>query len=1399
MSETPTHMSRGLRMAVLASRLVFWVLLGALLVLVLAWGGLHGWIVPRIADWRGELESRASVALGVPVRIGGIVARTTGLVPSFELTDVVVLDPQGRQALRLPVVQATVSPASALRLGFDQIYVEAPRLDVRRTVDGRVLVAGIDLGSGQQGQDSAAMDWFFSQREFVLHNGSVVWTDDRSGTQAMELRSVDLVTRNPGRRHLMRIDATPDASIGGRFTLRGQFTSPLFSRGSGNWRTWVGQVFAEFDRVDMAQLRRHIDLPQVVVSRGQGALRAWGDVERGAWTGATADLTMTDVSVRFGTGTQSLELSSMSGRLGVRRLADGWEASTEGLMFRTADGAIWPGGNLRVSHAGAQGPAGGQGTIDADQLDLGALAGIASRLPLGSSTHALLADLSPKGRVERLSAKWQGPWTRPQKFQASGRISALALASRAATPRDGRTPPGRPGFTGLSADFELTERGGHAALRMADASVDLPGVFEAPVIVLDTAQADLDWRVDGAQIELRAPRIRLANAHFQGEASATWKTADPATSPSRSRFPGVLDLQGSISRAEGTQVHRYLPLAIAAPARQYVREAVQQGRAENVRVRVRGDLYDLPFSDPRRGEFRISADVLGAQLAYVPRYLQAAGDPPWPALQQINGELIFDRLSMEVRNASLRVAGTTGLQFNRVQARIPDLAHSATVLISGEGRGPLGDVLGVVNGSPLSGMTGAVLASASATGSADYRLRLELPVNAIASSRVQGSISLAGNDIQITPSTPLLGRARGLVTFSENGFGVVGAQARMMGGEVRFDGGSRPVGTAGAGTAAETVIAFRGQGTVSAEGLRQLPDLGLLTQVAQRATGTTGYSAYLGFRRGLPELSISTNLQGMALDLPAPLGKAAETTLPVRFENTIVRDPAGPARDNLSLDIGRQVTLQYLRDLSGATPRVLRGGIGVGLLPGESAPTPDEGVAANVRFDRVDVDAWSSLLADPAETSGAPAASAVPAGTATTRLERQAERLAAMSYLPTTMAVRGRELVLAGRTLHDVVVGGGRDGLNWRANVEARELNGYVEYRQPSGSGAGRVYARLARLTLPANAAREVETLLDAQPATVPALDIVVDDLAVGTRKLGRVEVEAVNRGGAAVAREGGIREWRLNRLALTVPEARLSASGNWAAVDAQPQAPGGPRPPRITAGKKRSAMTFQLDVSDSGALLSRLGMTGVMRGGKGRLAGEVEWLGSPLSLDYPTLEGQFNVNVEDGQFLKADPGLAKLLGVLSLQSLPRRLALDFRDVFSEGFSFDFLRGDVRIDDGIAHTNNLQMKGVNAAVLMEGSADIARETQQLRVVVIPEINAGTASLIAGVINPAVGLGTFLAQFFLRRPLMQAATQEFQIDGTWADPKVTRVAARPAAADEAPPAGTGGTQPPGRAQ
>jgi uncharacterized protein YhdP len=499
----------------------------------------------------------------------------------------------------------------------------------------------------------------------------------------------------------------------------------------------------------------------------------------------------------------------------------------------------------------------------------------------------------------------------------------------------------------------------------------------------------------------------------------------------------------------------------------------------------------------------------------------------------------------------------------------------------------------------------------------------------------------------------------------------------------------------------------------------------------------------------------------LALNLPAPFAKTADAALPVRLETLALRSallPGAAPQDQLQLDVGRLASIAYVRDLSGADARVLRGSVGVGLAADEVAPMPADGVVANISLDAVDVDAWSQVLS---KVSGAESnivgTSAQPG----------------MAYMPTSLAVRARELTVGGRKINNIVVGGSREGQLWRANLDASELSGYVEYRQSTGPTAGRLYARLARMSIGQSTAQEVENLLDEQPTSIPALDVVVEDMELRGKKLGRVEIEAVNLAAGASARDVA-REWRLNRFNIITPEAVLTAGGNWTTINPATAGPAATPAGRSIKERRRTVLNFKLDIADAGDVLVRFGMPGVVRKGKGKIEGQVAWLGSPITLDYPSLGGSFNVNVDTGQFLKADPGIAKLLGVLSLQSLPRRLALDFRDVFSEGFAFDFVRGDVTIDQGIARTNNLQMKGVNAAVLMEGQADIAKETQQLKVVVVPEINAGSASLIATAINPLVGLTTFLAQVILRRPLIDAATQEFQIDGTWVDPRVTRV-------------------------
>ena len=1350
----------------LALMLFAWFLFAA------GWGALHLLIVPRIGELRPQLEAAASRVLGVPVRIQSVTAYSTGMIPAFELVNISLHDAQGREALRLARVLVSLSPRSVLGLKFDQIYIDHPTLNIRRAVDGRVYVAGLDFSRGES--DEAALNQFFSQPEFVIRGGAIVWTDELRALPPLALRDVDLVLRNAGRRHDLRLDATPPTEWGERFSLIAKFEQPFMSMGNGRWREWSGQAYANFAHIDVSELKRYADLG-VDVQQGRGAVRAWADVRRGRLSASTADLALAEVEVKLDPALAALQLKAVSGRLSARFAPGTLDFSTEGVAFDTADGLRWPGGNLQLTQTQADAARPARGELTADRLDLAALTQIASRLPLGEPLHAALQRYAPMGLVERIKAKWQGPGGALEKYEVQARVTQLQVQARPALapPPGALLAIGSPGIRGATVDVELTESGGKARLALQNGNITVPGIFEEPVIPFAQLSTDVTWQLDGRKVQVQLGNVRFSNADVEGEMQVKWQTSDPTRSRGGGRFPGVLDLQGTLGRAEANRVYRYLPLVLHQNVRDYVRDAVQAGQGNAVKFKVRGDLHDMPFANPKQGEFLITANVRNAEYAYVPRRYQAGDSLPWPALTQLSGELVIDRTSLQVKGARSMVSGVPGLQIARADASIADFSQPVTVALALETRGPLPDMLSLVNTSPLAFLTSNSLARATGSGNAELRLKAAIPLQAPDKSTVQGNLTLAGNDVQISPDTPRLTRTRGVVAFSEAGFNVNGLQARMLGGDTRLDGGTVPL-VAGPASRAPATVSLRAQGVASVEALRQARELGLVARVAQYASGSAAYTAALTLRAGMPEFSLSSNLVGLALNLPAPLNKSADAALPLRLESALVREslPAVPGararlHDQLVLDLGRIGSVTYVRDLSAAEPRVVRGAIAVGLTPDEAAPLPEEGVAANINMASIDLDAWEAALS---QVTGTPLASpgpaqAVPEGGAAALVR---------SYLPNSIAVRARELTAGGRRLRNVVVGGSREGLTWRANVGADELNGYVEYRQPVAAGAGRVFARLSRLTLAQASASDVETLLDGQPATIPALDIVVDDLELRGKKLGRVEIEAVNRVTAAAARDGGVREWRLNKFDIILPEAVFRATGNWVPLNAQSASSRVSGPTAGPAEPRRTVMNFRLDINSSGELLTRFGMKDVVRRGKGSMEGQVTWAGSPLSLDYPSLGGAFSVNIENGQFLKADPGLAKLLGVLSLQSLPRRLVLDFRDVFTEGFAFDFFRGDVKIDQGIASSNNLQMKGVNAAVLMEGRADLSRETQDIKVVVVPEINAGTASLIATAINPAIGLGSFLAQLFLRRPLMEAATQEFHIDGSWIDPKITRI-------------------------
>ena len=321
---------------------------------------------------------------------------------------------------------------------------------------------------------------------------------------------------------------------------------------------------------------------------------------------------------------------------------------------------------------------------------------------------------------------------------------------------------------------------------------------------------------------------------------------------------------------------------------------------------------------------------------------------------------------------------------------------------------------------------------------------------------------------------------------------------------------------------------------------------------------------------------------------------------------------------------------------------------------------------------------------------------------------------------------------------------------NWRSSLVGKEFEGTLLW-QPEGRG--RLTARMKTLSIPARspATLQAPTTASAERGQLdlPALDITADQFSLGGKGLGRLEVAATPQGA----------DWRIERLSIVNPESTFSLEGLWQGWLASP----------------RTQVNIRLEASDAGKLLERLGYPEGLKRGTAKIEGALSWQGAPYEIDFPSLSGNLVVDAAKGQFDKINTGVGKLLGVVSLQALPRRVSLDFRDVFSDGFAFDDIVGTVAIHQGIAHTENFRIQGPSARVLMKGAVDLARETQKLRVRVTPYLSEGVSIAGALIGGPLAGVATLLAQKMLKDPIDQMAAYEYEVTGTWKDPQVVKVA------------------------
>ncbi len=437
----------------------------------------------------------------------------------------------------------------------------------------------------------------------------------------------------------------------------------------------------------------------------------------------------------------------------------------------------------------------------------------------------------------------------------------------------------------------------------------------------------------------------------------------------------------------------------------------------------------------------------------------------------------------------------------------------------------------------------------------------------------------------------------------------------------------------------------------------------------------------------------------------------------------------GEGRDRISVALGRVAAAEFLRAAQGEAMALQRAVVTLNPVPGEAPRMPERrGMTIRGSLPALDLDRWLPFLSD--EAGGGEG---------------------------TSFDLKIGVLDALGKRMKDVTLRGLTEAMGWSASVSAAEFAGDLVYR---AEGSGRLIARFTHFTLPGDspAAKAGEAAKD-----LPAVDLVAETFTHRGKKLGRVEIAARHEG----------RDWRIDKLSMVNPDSALSGRGLWRTGDGS-----------------RTSLDFRLEVSEVGKFLDRIGYPDHVKGANGRLYGTLTWNGDPVSLDYATLSGELQMQVEDGQFLEIEPGIGKLVSLMSLQMLPRRITLDFRDVFSKGFQFDRIASALAIERGVMTAKEFRMRGPAAEVTMNGQVDLSLETQNLHVKVIPSLG-DTASTVVGLVNPVAGLATMIAQRVLKNPLGQIFAFDYAITGTWSDPKVEKVQVQPVPQGQSEPSAVPG--------
>ncbi len=777
-----------------------------------------------------------------------------------------------------------------------------------------------------------------------------------------------------------------------------------------------------------------------------------------------------------------------------------------------------------------------------------------------------------------------------------------------------------------------------------------------------------------------------------------------------------LDLYAHVDHADVSAAKRFWPLTMSPKAVSWLNRALVAGRIDGGDALVRGSLADWPFRH-NEGRFEAQARISDLTLDY---------GENWPRAEHLAVEANFidNGLLMQVTGGE-----ALGVQVDHAVALIPEFGDGMLDLnVSGNGSG--GSLMDFVSRSPIAAREAATLAKLKLGGKGDFDFHLLLPLKPGVERQLNGAVQLTDADLSAPEWKLQLDKLNGPLQFDDHGLTVGPLEAGFRGQPARLQ-----MRLAGATGDPDAMLSASLDGRYSlAELVQDQPAIAWLGDASEgRSSMRIGFDIARNAQNAPwhQTLSVDSTLQGIALKLPAPLDKPASRAEPLH-----VSLPLPTAAANLRVSLGDILRARFR--LPGAGGEPLAGTLALGDQMPDAVPA--QGLRVRGHGDRLDISGWLQYVVAGRGGAGSPALESID-------LSADHATLFGSDFPGLRLQVQPRAGELSidadGATLagHVQVPTSELD----KRGITARLKRLYWPKAEPPRDARGKALADTG--PTPQQAART-----GVKPSSLPPLHLLVDDLRLGDAHLGEARMESWPTANGM----------HMDQLRALSPSVQITASGDW---NGTPEA-------------SRTHLNIDFAAEDIGKMLGAFGFDGLFSGGKMRTHLNGSWPGGPSSITLANLDGKLDVHVTDGRIPAAtSPGVGRLLGLVSLAELPRRLTLDFGDVFGKGLAFDTIEGSFDFADGNATTRNLKISGPAAEITVSGRTGMRARDYDQQMYVLPHVG-NSLPVVGAVVGGPVGAAAGLAmQGLLGRGLNKAAGARYTITGSWDKPVITLVEKR----------------------